>query len=307
MPRWTQAAVRFWASRLLGTPAQAAFLIRTGLCFRSRSKELDMSAVSRVVLLTLLVVPAPATSQEAMRRDARKQEAPSVERVAALEHHKKGRELMRAERWQEAIEELHTAVGLDPDLVMAHYDLGQSYMAARDFEAAVDSYEDCRDAWMRMADALQKGDFEAHAMREDRIRELRDRIRDIQRVPATPGTAQYAQLQAEATRTENLIRSLDMSRKGGRKQSELPAELSLALGSAYFRSNRMDDAEREYNAAIRVQPKLGQAHNNLAVVYLTQGRPTDALEAVRQAEKTGFQVSSELKQEIEQALKGPQP
>lgn len=262
-----------------------------------------MRAFWRVLPLVLIAVPAlAATSQEALRRDPRLA-GPTAEQRQAREHHQNGRELMRAERFEQAIEELREAVRLDPELTMAQYDLGQAHMAVRDFPAAVRAYVGCRESWLRFAAELQKGTFEADAAREDRIRELRDRVREIQKIPVVPGTAQAAQIQAEITRTENLIDQLDRSRGRGQPHLAVPAELSLALGSAYFRNGQLDQARLEYEAAVTEQPKLGQAHNNLAVVHLMQGRPAEAKEAVKRAEKAGFRVSPDLKKDIEAALK----
>jgi len=271
-----------------------------------------MRHLYRILIVAMAAVPASVWAapvvgawpapQEALRRDARST-GPTADELQARDHHRKGRELMRAERYELAIEELQQAVRLDPELVMAHYHLGQSLMAVGDYPAAANAYSACRDAWLRFADALQRGGFEGDAMREDRIRELRDQLGELQRIPATPGTSQYSQLQLEMRRIENLIQALDMSKTRGLQRIELPAELSLALGSAYFRCGRIEDAEREYGAAIAVQPKLGQAHNNLAVVYLMQGKPAEAKEAVKRAEKSGFHVSSELKKDIDAALK----
>ena len=81
----------------------------------------------------------------------------------------------------------------------------------------------------------------------------------------------------------------------------VPAWLSLALGSAYFRSNALADAEREYRAAIEVDSKLGEAHNNLAVVYMTTGRYPQADAEVKAAEKNGFRVNPQLKEDIKKA------
>ena len=50
----------------------------------------------------------------------------------------------------------------------------------------------------------------------------------------------------------------------------------MTLGSAYFRTDAMADAEREYRAALAVDPKLGEAHSNPAVVCLLTGRYPEA-------------------------------
>jgi Flp pilus assembly protein TadD len=64
---------------------------------------------------------------------------------------------------------------------------------------------------------------------------------------------------------------------------------------------RMPDAERAYKATVEVDPKSGEAHNNLAVVYLTTGRIEDAERAVQAAEKAGFKVNQGLKDDIRAA------
>jgi Flp pilus assembly protein TadD len=74
--------------------------------------------------------------------------------------------------------------------------------------------------------------------------------------------------------------------------------VSLALGSAYFRTEQWPEAEREYKAAIASDPKSGEAFNNLAVVYLQTGRYKEADESLKSAERAGYKVHPQLKQEV---------
>lgn len=76
----------------------------------------------------------------------------------------------------------------------------------------------------------------------------------------------------------------------------------MTLGSAYFRSDATADAEREYRAALAVDPKLGEAHNNLAVVCLLTGRYPQADAEITGAEKAGFRVNPQLKEDVKKAL-----
>ena len=64
----------------------------------------------------------------------------------------------------------------------------------------------------------------------------------------------------------------------------------------------LTDAEREYKAAVEVDPAFGEAHNNLAVVYLVTGRSAEADAELKAAEKAGFRVNPRLKDDIAAAI-----
>jgi Flp pilus assembly protein TadD len=97
---------------------------------------------------------------------------------------------------------------------------------------------------------------------------------------------------------EARVNDLERTRRTTADRLQIPAELSLALGSAHFRAGQREDAEREWKAAVSVNNRLGEAHNNLAALYAMSGRKTDAEEAVKAAERARFQVHPQLKADI---------
>src|SRR5262249_59720986 len=93
----------------------------------------------------------------------------------------------------------------------------------------------------------------------------------------------------------------ERQRSGGGIPTESPAEFSLALGSAYLHAGRMEDAEKAYGEAIQVNPKMGEAHNNLAFVYFRSGRLDQAEAELKAAEKAGFSVNPRFKEDVKKA------
>ena len=63
----------------------------------------------------------------------------------------------------------------------------------------------------------------------------------------------------------------------------------------------MMDAEREYLETLKADPKLGEAHNNLAVVYMLTHRYAEADAEIKAAEKSGFRVNPQLKDDLKKA------
>jgi len=125
--------------------------------------------------------------------------------------------------------------------------------------------------------------------------ELQDLARQYSKGPQT------ASVQDTQRQIQNAIRlTQDATERGLNLDIDAgaPAFVSLALGSAYFRAERMADAEREYKAAVDADSKAGEAHNNLAVVFMLTGRLDAAVKEVDLAEKSGFRVNPEFKKDL---------
>jgi len=70
------------------------------------------------------------------------------------------------------------------------------------------------------------------------------------------------------------------------------------LGTAYFMKGLVSEGIKANLEAIKVQPEFPIAHNNLAVAYLEAGEFEKAINHCDEAERLGFQVAQELKDEL---------
>ncbi len=230
----------------------------------------------------------------------------SRSRKEAFRHYQAGQSALTSERFDEAAQEFEKAIALDRLLVLAHYGLGQARMALKDYPAAVRAYLGCRQAFHDDAAARLQRESGSEQRLNEQIRDLEDQIAILSNlgpsnVPTRPQSStnlQHVQQQLDTLRA--------VRKHGSMTVEKTPPWISVALGGAYFRTNAMADAEREYKAALEVDPGVGEAHNNLAVVYLLTKRPDDAGREVALAEKAGFKVPEGLKQDIARQ-KSPAP
>lgn len=224
-----------------------------------------------------------------------------VARKQALEHYRAGHGLMLAESWLEAEREFRAAIALDPLLVLAHYSLGQTYMALKSYPEAVKAFTGTIAAHKEM-DALRLEDqVQADLRLEDELKELRDGIRQIQ---GSPKLAAMGFRDNMILKLEERVRSLESQKRRGAGSTDIPAEFSLALGSAHFRRGALPEASQHYQDAVKARPRFGEAHNNLAVVYMLTGRLEEAEKAMKAAEKAGFRVNPQFKADLEKRRKG---
>ncbi len=206
-----------------------------------------------------------------------------------------GWEDMQSEKWERAAKSFQNAIDIDPMFEVPHYGLGRARMALKNYHGAIDAYVRCRDLYQAQAGKVFTSAQEAQRYRRDRLTEIDDQIRQGQSGPQTPQRLEMLRQMENVRRDvqESLQRGNDMS-----INSTVPAWVSLALGSAYFRSAQLGDAEREYKAAISADSRAGEAHNNLAVVFFETNRIAEAEASVKDAKKAGFKVNPQLEQAI---------
>ena len=193
----------------------------------------------------------------------------NAEAERAQVHYRLGWESLRSEAFAAAAKEFQQAIDLNPKYALAFCGLGKAHMGLRRFPNAVTAFETCRDFYVAKAGEKFSGQFDANRQRQDRIMELQELSRQLRTGPQNRSTQdQQRQIDNAIRQTQDeTMRGTNVTIDGG-----APAFISLALGSAYFRAQRLADAEREYKATIAADPKAGEAHNNLGVVYMLTGR-----------------------------------
>ena len=221
------------------------------------------------------------------------------EHIDAMRHLRLGQDSMHEEHWDKAEEEFKAAIKLEPTLEMAHYGLGQVYMNTKRYPAAVTAFLACREAFLANRASLASNDLRAQRALDDEIQALEE-----ERTLLTTGRVTFM-LSGGPADLDRRIAEMRASRFHNEKGlAPVPAWISVALGSAYFRAGALADAEREYRATLAVDPGVGEAHNNLAVMCLLSGRYDEAAEEIKAAERAGIKVNPQLKKDVEKARGG---
>ncbi len=237
-------------------------------------------AAPTLVLLLAGAMPAAAQSQPA--------------RMRARQAYEQGVEQMSRERFEQAARSFEFAVEVDPTFDMAFYMLGRAHMALKNYVLAIRALSTCRELHLAEASRVFQDGQDANGLRRERIMELEGFIRELEQRTQTDRVREQIRQFRERIR-QLQAPSLDA---GLQRIDAVPAYVWLSLGSAYFRSGNLAEAEKAYVAAVAADSKIGEAHNNLAVVYMETGRYDEAESAVKAAEKAGMHVPQALKDEI---------
>jgi len=220
----------------------------------------------------------------------------ATDHTEAIRHLRLGQEEMHAEHWGKAEAEFKSALKLEPNLEMAHYGLGQVYMATKRYPAAVTAYLACLHAWTANTAVSATNDLAAERQLDDQIQALEDEKTLMASGRVKP------MLSSGPVDLDRRIADLKTRRFHGNGIVPMtPTWINVALGSAYFRSGAMADAEQQYREALKVEPKLGEAHNNLAVICMLTGRYGEASDHMAAAERAGIRVNPQFKRDLQNA------
>ena len=236
----------------------------------------------RVVLGILVSAALTASSADAQKL------VDEQSRRQAMELYRTGQDFMANEQFEKAAESYKGAIEKDPLLSVAHYQLGQAHMQLKRFASAIMAYQGCIDSMESLHQLEQSNKFEVDKVRQETIRELRTEL---------DSTSQKLDSLKRAV-LEQRVKELEVERTTQGGPFRPPAFVMLAIGSAHFRNGDRESAGSAWEAAVQSDPKLGEAHNNLAVYYMLSGRKVDAENAVKQAERAGFKVNPQLKADI---------
>jgi len=167
-------------------------------------------------------------------------------------------------------------------------------MNLKRYASAIQAFQRCIESTRVLYGLAETNRFAVDKQRDDEIREMRETINRLQQTGHS----------LQAMRAEQHLQDIDKQRSSLSTGYRPPAEVLLSLGSAHFRNGDAAAAETEWKAAIEVNPKLGEAHNNLAAIYVQTGRAREAEAEIKSAEKAGFRVNPQLKEDVKKALAG---
>jgi Tfp pilus assembly protein PilF len=256
------------------------------------------------VAALLLTASLPVVAQDTTVRPSDVNRIDIRTKEMALQHHSMGWQYLAAEDFEQARESFSKAIELIRRMPTAHYGLGKSYMGLKRYTDAIRAYSDSRDVYRELAAKATVDQMALQQRRQDQMREIEDAMREAARVrPSASGSASQQRTMQELSDQLRFLENRLGSGQSISSDEAVPPEVYLALGSAYFRAEQMTDAEREYRQAVKVKPNFGEAWNNLAVVALLDGRAAEADDAIRKAEKAGFRVNPQLKDDIRAAKK----
>lgn len=196
------------------------------------------------------------------------------------------------------------ALEIMPEHANAAYMLAKLQLKRKDFSNALATISSAEKNFVYIAKFLTLSQQQyingLHQQRQD-LNEQKNRLTEILANLPT-GTSQ-----AEKLSYESAIQSITLTIQNIDSQLrspipttyEVPADYFFIHGNILYQMNALDDAATQYREAIRLDPRHGNACNNLALVSYSQGKYLEALNCLARAEGAGVKINPDFKRAIE--------
>ena len=176
-----------------------------------------------------------------------------------------GRSLMLLERYEEAVEYLEKAVKRSPEFADVHFHLGMVYRETGDKQRAINEFKEALNINPKylMAKAMLN---ELFAMADEpepkkKVHEVESRADEEKRISRQANVHFHM---GNALFQKNMLKEAHAEYKQAINLRPNYPDIRNKLGELYVERRRYDLADREFEAALKINPRYMQAQLNLA-------------------------------------------
>lgn len=268
-------------------------------------KKLKLSKKKNCLLLILFIFHLGVNFSFAQKEFHMKEKEILEKYKIANKFFEQGKTLFQKGKYTRAEKELNRCVEVLPQHVYAHFYLSQIIYKKGDFQKALDHIEKAKANFDFMSGLYSL----AYQDYIDQLREEKDKL-DLELFDVKLRLSEIADSQ-QRREVESAVASLEQKidviksrlNEPVFKEESLPADFCYIHGNVFFKLKRYQEAFQQYIEAIKIDPKHGNAYNNLANLYFMSKDYQKALDCLNQAEQNGVKINPEFKKAIHEALK----
>jgi len=216
----------------------------------------------------------------------------------------KGKKFHAAGNLVKARKEFQDVVERMSEHADAYFFLSQISYKEGKIDEALEEIQKAKDNYRFIA----KMKINMHQIMINQLREQQDdieeRLNAMREAAAVATGTQKSKLSAEVTKLEGQKNTIvNRLNEPVPEEEETPSDYFYFHGNIFVKQKKYQEAHDQYMEAVRINPKHGDAYNNLASLYYMVKKYSQAMEYLKLAEENGAQVNPKFKEELVRRLR----
>ncbi len=217
----------------------------------------------------------------------------------------KGKTNFLKEKYRKAEKELKKCLKKMPEHSGAYFFLSQISYKWGNLEKSLEEIENAKNNYAYIArikaNIEQLYIFELQELKVQKQKTLEQLRESLSR---TQNASERSQIEAGIGTVEADIGTINSQlRRPLPSAEQMPADYFYFHGNILFKLKRYEEANTQYQEAIKINPQHGDAYNNLASLYYMTRQYQKALDYLEQAEANGAKINPEFKKAVLKAIK----
>lgn len=262
-----------------------------------------MQTLNRLISITLgclFLISLSGWSQE----DFSRSEKLIYEQYRAVnKSFEKGKKLYESGNLVKARKEFQDVVERMAEHADAYFFLSQISYKEDKIDEALQEIQQAKDNYKFIA----KMKTNMHQIMINQLRDQKDqmeeRLGSMREAAAVATGPQKSKLSAEVTKLEGQMNTItNRLNEPIPVDEETPADYFYFHGNVFVKQKKYQEAHDQYMEAVRINPKHGDAYNNLASLYYMVKKYSLAMEYLKLAEENGAEVNPKFKEALERQM-----
>jgi tetratricopeptide (TPR) repeat protein len=216
----------------------------------------------------------------------------------------KGEQLYLKEKLAKAEEALEKCVEVFPKYSEAYFILSQVNYKQKEFPIALDYLLSAKAHFKYMSNLRVSTQMEYITTLQERSQKLKEVMRELQeKLSRTTNDAARSRLESALGLTKGQLSQIENRLHSPIPNIEnLPAEYYYVHGNILLKMKKFQEAHKQYLEAVKVDPKHGNALNNISTLYFMAKKFDKAKEYLDRAEANGIVINEKYRKALLKAL-----
>lgn len=214
----------------------------------------------------------------------------------------KGLDAFKSKKYDDAIKSFEQALRILPEYSESALYLGICHYYKKNYEKALQIIEDAKAKYMQWYHINIGIKTKMYDDAQTKISELRQQLQALQNRLQNESPEQQGETRRQISNLERTIKSYESVDRPPITEPVVPPDYYYHCANCLLRMEKYNESFQQYHKTLELEPKHGDAHNNLAYIYFLAKQYEKSWEHMQLAKQYGAEVNPQAEAALKKAM-----